>query len=62
MKSFEDPASLTWHVSSYTGAQGNCVEVSESRNVLIRDTKNRERGHLTFGPTEWSGLLSTLRH
>lgn len=51
MKSFEGPAPLTWHVSSYTGAQGNCVEVAGGPSVLIRDTKNREQGHLTFAPT-----------
>ncbi|MGW8439373.1 DUF397 domain-containing protein [Nocardiopsis sp. NPDC055551] len=61
MKSFETPAVMTWHVSTYTGGQGNCVEVAEGQRVLIRDTKNREHGHLTFAPQEWSGLLHTLQ-
>lgn len=61
MKSFETPAALAWHVSTYTGGQGNCVEVAEGRCVLVRDTKNREHGHLTFDPHEWSGLLTTLQ-
>ncbi|MGW5877022.1 DUF397 domain-containing protein [Nocardiopsis terrae] len=61
MKSFEDPAPLTWHVSSYTGGQGNCVEVAEGQRVLVRDTKHREHGHLAFQSTEWANLLTTLQ-
>lgn len=62
MKLFETPTPLAWHVSSYTGAQGNCVEVAESSRVLVRDTKNRELGHLAFSTDEWTSLLSTLKH
>ncbi|HJE59947.1 MAG TPA: DUF397 domain-containing protein [Nocardiopsis listeri] len=61
MKPFEAPALPTWHVSSYTGAQGNCVEVAEGPDVLVRDTKNREHGHLTFESHEWASLLNTLQ-
>ena len=61
MKSFEDPTSLGWHVSSYTGGQGNCVEVTEGQSVLVRDTKHRELGHLSFQSSEWTNLLSTLQ-
>lgn len=61
MKSFEDPTSPTWHVSSYTGGQGNCVEVAEGQSVLVRDTKHRQHGHLSFAGREWANLLSTLQ-
>ncbi|CAL9550324.1 hypothetical protein SUDANB121_04442 [Nocardiopsis dassonvillei] len=50
----------TWHTSSYSGAQGDCVEVREGESTLIRDTRNRELGYLEFAPEEWSALLSTL--
>ena len=61
MKSFEDPRPIMWHVSSYTGGQGNCVEVAEGQGVLVRDTKHRELGHLAFDSAEWTTLLTTLR-
>ena len=60
---FDKAEKVVWHKSSYSGSGGgNCVEVAEGQCVLVRDTQHRERGHLTFGPTEWSGLLNTLRH
>ena len=61
MKFLEDRIPPTWHVSSYTGGQGNCVEVAEGQSVLVRDTKNRQRGHLSFQSTEWTNLLNTLQ-
>lgn len=61
MKSLEDPTPHTWHVSSYSGGQGNCVEVAEGQKVLVRDTKHREHGYLSFQGGEWSTLLNTLR-
>jgi hypothetical protein len=51
-----------WHKSSYSGGGGGeCVEVAEGRSVLVRDTQNRELGHLVYPGTEWAGLLWSLR-
>jgi hypothetical protein len=51
-----------WHKSSYSdGGGGNCVEVMEGQKVLVRDTQNRELGHLDVPAREWSALLDTLR-
>lgn len=61
MKPFEDAVPRGWHVSSYTGGQGNCVEVAEGQDVLVRDTKYRQHGHLTFTSQEWTHLLNTLQ-
>ena len=55
------PAHPSWHKSSHSTNGGECVEVTEGQRVLIRDTQHREHGHLTFGPTEWAGLLSALQ-
>ncbi|MFL1431906.1 MULTISPECIES: DUF397 domain-containing protein [unclassified Nocardiopsis] len=50
-----------WHKSSYSdGGGGNCVEVAEGRKTLVRDTQNRELGHLGFEAGEWAALLNTL--
>ncbi|WDZ90281.1 DUF397 domain-containing protein [Nocardiopsis sp. HUAS JQ3] len=50
-----------WHKSSYSTNGGECVEVAEGQSVLVRDTQNRELGHLAFTTPEWAGLLNTLR-
>jgi len=44
-----------WRKSSYSGDQGNCVEVGSDRNhrVLVRDTKNRAGVMLRFTPDAW---------
>ncbi|WP_159943590.1 MULTISPECIES: DUF397 domain-containing protein [unclassified Nocardiopsis] len=53
---------MPWHKSSYSGGGGgNCVEVAEGRNVLVRDTQHRGLGHLAFASAEWTGLLNTLK-
>lgn len=51
-----------WHKSTYSdGGGGNCVEAREhSGGADVRDTQNREAGHLTFGVGEWSALLGTV--
>jgi hypothetical protein len=39
-----------WHKSTYSGASGSCVEVAEGQTALVRDTQNRELGHLAYTP------------
>lgn len=51
-----------WHKSSYSANGGNCVEVREGiTGADVRDTQNREAGHLSFMSDEWSVLLGGLR-
>ncbi|WP_017578609.1 DUF397 domain-containing protein [Nocardiopsis valliformis] len=53
---------VRWHKSSYSGGtHQDCVEVAESEFVLVRDTQNRDLGHLTFHRQEWANLLNTLQ-
>ena len=49
---------MDWHKSSYSNAGENCVEVSEGAETRVRDTQNREQGHLVFPGDEWAALLS----
>ncbi|MFV2197461.1 DUF397 domain-containing protein [Nocardiopsis sp. LOL_012] len=50
-----------WHKSSYSGGSNECVEVREhSTGADVRDTQNRESGHLTFNGSEWRAFLNTL--
>ena len=50
-----DEVVTDWRVATYTGGQGNCVEVGRSATVVaVRDTKDRESGPvLRFDPSAW---------
>ncbi|GAB2519027.1 DUF397 domain-containing protein [Nocardiopsis aegyptia] len=50
-----------WHKSSYSGGTNECVEVREhSAGADVRDTRNRESGHLTFLGSEWRAFVDAL--
>jgi hypothetical protein len=52
---------LTWRTSSYSGGNGDCVEVaSSSAEVLVRDTKDRPGGTLSVTPEQWRALRLKL--
>ena len=54
---------LNWHKSSYSGNGEACVEVATTADaVLIRDTKNRERGPvLRVSPEAWSAFTGKIK-
>ncbi|MFV2085918.1 DUF397 domain-containing protein [Micromonospora sp. LOL_021] len=47
-----------WHKSTHSDST-SCVEVAENLpgRVLVRDTKDRDGGTLTFAPAAWSAFL-----
>jgi len=51
-----------WQVSTYTGGQGNCVEVGKSATTIaVRDTKDREGPVLHFAPATWRTFIQRLK-
>ncbi|TQN30330.1 uncharacterized protein DUF397 [Haloactinospora alba] len=51
-----------WHKSSYSnGSNNNCVEVAEGPVTAVRDTQNRQAGHLSFSASEWQAFLDEVR-
>ncbi len=51
-----------WHKSKYSSGGQNCVEARQSaEGADIRDTQNRELGHLSAPATEWTALLAVVR-
>lgn len=50
-----------WHKSSYSRADSNCVEVAEGPVTAVRDTQNRQAGHLSFSASEWMVFVDEVR-
>lgn len=51
-----------WRVATYTGGQGDCVEVGDAnRTILVRDSKDRNGRTLTFTPTIWQAFAEMLK-
>jgi Domain of unknown function (DUF397) len=55
---------LTWHKSSYSAYNGNCLEVAELQPDVIgvRDTKDAGRGPvLVFEAAAWRSFLDSVK-
>lgn len=58
----ENEPDIGWRASSYSGSQGNCVEVGNAQGTIaVRDTKNRQDATLVFEAQTWSGFLTALK-
>jgi hypothetical protein len=57
-----DPANATWRKSSYSGNEGNCVEVGHATGrLVVRDTKDQGRGPvLNVSPADWSQFKASI--
>lgn len=53
---------LMWRKSTYSGKDGNCVEVArrEDSAVAVRDSKAPRGPVLAFSEQAWTALLSDL--
>jgi len=56
-------STLTWRKSTYSGGNGGqCVEVAASGRVLVRDSKNPDRGRLGFGAQTWREFAARIKN
>ncbi|WP_243869499.1 DUF397 domain-containing protein [Streptomyces liangshanensis] len=60
-----DLGHVTWRKSSFSGDQGNCVEVADGvlgrvLVMLVRDSKTPTGPRLTFTAGAWSSFLTTV--
>lgn len=55
------PKQPEWRTSSYSGVNGNCVEVAHLRaGAALRDSKHPDHAVLGFPSSEWHAFLSAL--
>jgi hypothetical protein len=51
-----------WRVATYTGGQGNCVEVGRSAaTIAVRDTKDKTGPVLHFNPSGWHAFTEQIK-
>lgn len=51
-----------WRKSSYSGTNGNCVEVGAATStVLVRDTKDRDGVSLEISPAAWRHFTTSVK-
>ncbi|MFE9000893.1 DUF397 domain-containing protein [Streptomyces sp. NPDC007875] len=58
-----DLMEAAWRTSSYSGGQGNCVEVADSlsHGVWLRDSKRPAGPVIRISRTAWSTFITHLR-
>jgi hypothetical protein len=56
-------AGATWRASSYSGGQGNCVEVAPNlpTHIPVRDSKRPTGPALAFSANAWTAFVDHLR-
>lgn len=54
---------LRWRKSTYSGSEGQCVEVAEAADGgrWLRDTKDRSRPAHYFTAAEWDAFLRGVK-
>lgn len=54
---------LEWRTSSFSGGQGECVEVAEAPGGgrYLRDTKNRAQPEHYFTAREWDAFVKGVK-
>lgn len=56
------PADARWRKASRSTASNNCVEVASARGAAaVRDSKNRDGGHLAVGTVAWQAFLADVK-
>jgi hypothetical protein len=59
-----NPSIAFWRKSSYSAANGDCVEVARLANgyIGVRDSKNIVLPTLGFTPARWQTFVGEVKH
>jgi hypothetical protein len=62
MTSTDKTASIRWRKSTYSGDNGNCVEVARfpSNRIALRDSKDATGPMLLITPKEWRRFIAKV--
>ena len=57
------PENISWKKSSYSAANGNCVEVARlgAGYIVVRDSKNTALPALGFTPANWRTFVNDTK-
>jgi Domain of unknown function (DUF397) len=57
------PHGISWKKSSYSAANGNCVEVARlgAGHICVRDSKNADLPVLGFTPDGWRTFIKAVK-
>jgi hypothetical protein len=57
-----DLSQAVWKKSSYSGGNGNCVEVADlGEHIAVRDSKDRNGPKLVFAREVWRTFLANVK-
>lgn len=51
----------SWRKSSYCGQNEDCLEVLESFQMQVRDSKFSELGYISFGVDAWTMFVTSVQ-
>jgi hypothetical protein len=58
----EDHIKTAWRKSSHSGnGGGNCIEVGDRHDVVVRDSQDREGPRLAVATAEWRAFTERIR-
>jgi hypothetical protein len=59
-----NPSTTFWRKSSYSAANGDCIEVARFANgyIGVRDSKNIVRPALAFTVAQWQIFVAEIKH
>ncbi|MET8800658.1 DUF397 domain-containing protein [Nocardia sp. NPDC004568] len=56
-----DLSGAVWYKSSFSQADGDCVEVAHAADAVgVRDSKNPKGAILVFAPQEWEAFVQEI--
>ena len=53
---------MDWRKSSFSGTNGQCVEVAAGSDVLVRDSKRPDGPMLAFSREEWEAFIAGAKN